>query len=424
MEGLSEYVLLLATYHALFFWRVYTNIFRQSTSEVISTFFPHWIWAGRQWAKGKLPMKDQIYYQYPGCIPFLSTFYPLGIVSSFLSTFLRLDTAFLLWQYVINLHYLLGSILSFLVFSQWASVPLALFGALTLTYASFMIKIQPCVVYTIAWLPGTLLDGPLQGISVAGALLGGYWPYCVYFLPVSLMATFLWERPLIWFLLGVLFSLPQIIPFLWYLPQSVRAKKTGNPGKFGIVPISRFLNLIKPDNYTTYVGGLLSQESTMFIGWIPLLFIPFSQSQAWWLLPLSALGMLGVVPSIGRISARWSYLFVFSLVWLAVSGMSGIELPWTTSWALLLLQAFTLLINRRQLSYWPFTEWWKKPSEFWGARPNQEGTVPYNPAFPYFTGYITASPTPGYTGGFALQRLHDKYGIKDPNGERVKSFHG
>lgn len=416
MVQMAEAVLILICFHLLFFWKTYTNIFTRSTSEVVSTFFPHWIWMGRQLHRGKFPLRDSIYYQYPGSIPFLSSFYPFQIISSFLSVYFRLDTAFWLWQCMINLHYLLGSILAYILFSSWTSEPIALFGALTLTHAAFMIKIQPCVVYTVNWLPSTLLDGPLGMISVAGALLGGYWPYCVYFLPFSFMARLWWGGDIGWQVLGLVFALPQVITFLWYWPQSVRAKAITDR-RFGAMPFHRLVNLIIPDRYSKYINGVLSQEMTLYIGIIPLLFIPFSQSSIWPVMLLALVGMMGWIPSVGRIPARWGHLFTFSLVWLAVSGMTSTELPWTASWALLLLQAFMLLINQRELSYWPFTEWWKKPSEFW-----KEKVSHYRPQFPYFTGYMDEVQTPGYTGGFALKRMHEKYGITDPNGKRVTEF--
>lgn len=417
----TKAVAFLIFYHLIFFWPIYTNIFKQATSEVLSTFFPHWIWSGRELKRGRWPMRDDIYYYYPGSIPFLSTFYPPHFLSAFLSTFLSLNQAFVLHLIVINSHYVLGSILSFFLFSQWAPVPIALFGAITLTYCAYSLKIQPCIVYTVNWLPGILLGGPLGMISAAMAILGGYWPLCVYFFPVAIGTYLLWDYNLFWFIGGSLISLPQIIPFMRYYPKSVRAKKTGNPGRFGKMPVSRLLNLILPDNSSKYVNGVLSQEMALYIGPIPLVMTYFSESMAWLILPVAFLGMIGVLPSFGRISARWIHLFNFSLVWLAVSGMTRFfEPPGTKEgviWVLLALQAAMLLVNRQQLSYWPFTEWWKKPSEFWKG-----GYSEFNSDYPYFAGYVTETKTPGYTGGFALQSMHDKYGITDPNGIRQKTF--
>ena len=419
MAPIPEYVL-LALYHLLFFWPIYSKLFRQATSEVISTFFPHWIWIGRKLRKRETWLEDRIYYQYPGAIPFLSSFYPPHLLSAFLSAFLSLDNSFILHRLTINLHYLLGSILSFILFSGWTSPEIALFGAITLTYAAYMLKIQPCIVYTINWIPGILLGGGIGSLSLGMAILGGYWPLLIYFIPFAGLAYLHWNYALWPFLLGFLIGLPQIIPFLWYFPKSVRAKKTKNPGTFGKVPISRFLNLIWPDNQTKYINGVLSQEMALYIGLIPLIFALQSISLAWWSLLIAGLGMIGLIPNIGRIPARWCHLFTFSLVWLAVDGPTRSNLTDCVLWGLILLQAASLLRNRTYMSYWPFTEWWKRPSEWWGARPslsNSIGRVP-NLRFPYFTGYVNETRTLGYTGGFALHSLCQFHGIWN---ERVQT---
>ena len=145
---------------------------------------------------------------------------------------------------------------------------------------------------------------------------------------------------------------------------------------------------------------------------------------------VSAIGMLGFIPFCPRISARWGHLFTFSLVWLAVDGLtrwsSSLHVgayPEKLGYGLLVLQALSLLANRQQATYWPFTEWWKKPSEWWPTYSKLYPLIPkstYNSQFPYFTGYIDEVVTPGYTGGFALQAQHDRYGITDPNGQRIR----
>lgn len=275
------------------------------------------------------------------------------------------------------------------------------------------------------WMPGMLLDGPISGISFGMAILGGYWPTLLYFAPVAILAQILWYPEWWWLGLGVLIGLPQIIPFLWYWPKSVRARKTGNPGSFGSVPISRFLDLILPNRKRTFINGILYPESAMYMGLLPLALLPFGNSGFWLVMAIAILGMLGLFQSITpRIPARFTHLFTFSLVWIATDGLTRLHLAENWLWTILVLQAWDLLQNSTVQPLWPFTEWWRKPSAYWGARPklSVEAESKYNPDFPYFTGYITETPTPGYTGGFALQCMHDKYGITDPNGERVKAF--
>ena len=416
----SKIWLLITGYNLIFFKDFLLAPWKFATGELLSTFFPHWIWIGRKLRKRETWLKDRIYYQYPGAIPFLSSFYPPHLLTAFLSTFLSLDNSFRLKLLELQAHYLLSSILSYFLFLQWTSPELALFGAITLTYAAYMIKVNnPCCIYSMAWMPGILLPGPLSGISLGMALLGGYWPTLILFAPFAIIAHIFWYGTF-WPFVGFLIAIPQIIAFLWYLPRSVRSRgSTGNPG--GKVPFWRFLDLIIPNQVRSTVDGVFWPESALFIGWIPLLFIPFSHSMAWFTLALAGFGMLGfwVVP-FSRIPARWSHLFSFSLVWLAVDGLTRSHITVTALWGLILLQAASLLVNNKTYPMWPFTEWWKRPSQWWDVKLSLKtsiGRVP-NLRFPYFTGYVDETRTLGYTGGFALQALCDFHGVWN---ERVKT---
>src|SRR3990167_2268442 len=156
----QQIVFLLATYNLIFFWKFYQNPYLNHTSETATTFYPHWVWLGRTIRRLAPPIVDKIYYRYPAAIPFLSTFYPPHFFTAFLSSFLSIDKSFQLLQLNVLAHYLLSSILSFLMFSQWCSPMAALFGAITLTYSGYCIKIQqPCIAYTLAWIPGIFLGG-------------------------------------------------------------------------------------------------------------------------------------------------------------------------------------------------------------------------------------------------------------------------
>ena len=412
-----EPYLALIGFNILFFWKYYRNPFLACTSELASTFFPYLIYQGRHGNKD-----EQIYYYFPRCIPFLSTFYPLNFGIACLSRLLTLDVAFRLYQAMINIHLLIGSCFAFYVFSSWTSPILALVGALSVAYGGYAVKIyQPCIPYTMAWLPGMLLPGPIGGICFGMAILAGYWPILIYFAPFALLAQFHWGYSWGWLGLGLLIGSPQICTFLWYLPQSVRAKGKSICNKLGKVPIYRFLNIIWPDRSIKKINGVLSQEMAMYLGLLPF-FIFFSKSLIWWVLGFCTLGMVGLFPLIPRIPARWTHLFSFSLAWLAIDGLTRANFSDKVLIVLALLQAFLLLQNRVYLNYGVFTEWWKKPSDFWPSYSklyNNSSITSYNSVFPHFTGYMTETVTPGYTGGFALQWMHDKYGITDPNGERI-----
>src|SRR6185436_8842436 len=123
----------LLIYNIIFFWKFYKNHFINFTGEVASTYFPHWVWASRQWIKARAPMKDDIYYKEPGAIPFLSTFYPIDILTGLISFKMSLNKRFKLYNVIILLHYLLGSINAYLAFSLFSSPLVALFGGITFT---------------------------------------------------------------------------------------------------------------------------------------------------------------------------------------------------------------------------------------------------------------------------------------------------
>src|SRR3990167_2977672 len=156
-------ILALSTYWLIFWQKFLRNPYLLSTSELASTYFPFWISMGRKW-KGK----DDIYYGYPACIPFLSMFYFPSYIASKITKFVSLDTAFRCYAYFILLHYLLASLIAYKV--------LGLFGALTLTYAGYCIKPQtPSFVYTMTWMPGMLLPGWMGVFCCFMAITGGYW---------------------------------------------------------------------------------------------------------------------------------------------------------------------------------------------------------------------------------------------------------
>ena len=126
-------ILVLSGYWFLFWKKFLINPFLLNTSEIASTFFPHWIWFGRQLRKGIFPAQDDIYYNLPGSIPFLSTFYPPSLIMAWLATFLKIDSAFRLYAYFILSHYLLASLFAYYLFGN-------LFCAITLIYSAYIIK--------------------------------------------------------------------------------------------------------------------------------------------------------------------------------------------------------------------------------------------------------------------------------------------
>ena len=359
MENLPFFVLIILC-HLLFYWKFYRHPFIQSTSELIQNFFPHWKWLGST----KNPFRDDIFYKYPASIPFLSTFYPPHYLSAKISQCLSLDHSFILLNSGIILHGLLSSILSFIMFRQWYSIEISFFGSVLLTYKSYMIKIQqPAIAYTMAWIPGCFVQGWFGLFSFGMCLVTGYYPILIYMIPLIAF-----NNPLA--LLGMVIGLIQLIPFINYQKRSVsyRGCKT--------IPVSEFIRLIFTRNTTSYVNGLISNEVTMYMGIIPIVLLPFATSRMW--VPLIAF-FIGCIFS----NARFLYSFLFALVWLSTNGLENLRLTMIQVTLITSVLIVDLYKNRDVYPSFPFTEWWKKPSEFFS-----EG-LKDSSKFPHGSGYLS-----------------------------------
>ena len=344
MEIDSRYILLLAIYHLIFWWKFYTKPFIQHTSEMASTFFPYW-------RAGKVDG----YYKYPYCIPFLSSFYPVQIVTSWIGRKLSLDSSFVLLNVSVLLHYLLGSILAFYMFRQWASPEVALFGAIVLTYNGCSVKVQqPTIAYTLAWIPGVFIGGWVSVLSTVMVLLAGYYPVAVYVLPLAI--PFYWKEMSVGLLIGSI----QWVPFLWYYKKSVRWREQLD-SRYGRVPVLKLADFFLPVLKHNHTNDTFFMEMAMYVGLIPLLFIWQSTSRIWVGLAFGVAVLIGLIPSVQRIPARALYMVTFCIVWMACNGMSSLLNSQVL--ALTLIQAYLLLRNSDIYPSFPFTQWWTKPSE-------------------------------------------------------------
>jgi len=345
LESLSVFV--LGLYNVLFFFKFYKNPHLNNTSEMGSTFYPYWHWMGEQLKKFKLPFTDSIYYRYPVAIPFLSTLYLPHLITSLIGSFRVL-------QYSILLHYFLGSTIAFFLFREWASDTVALFGAITLFYSGYSIKIQqPCIIYTMAWIPGIFFDGWFGILSMAMCFYGGYYPILIYLMPFILVMH---TKTV---LLGFLFALPQLIPFMVYYFKSVRSKTKidKNIGKF---PISKLVEFFLPVRNRTHTSNVMFMEMQTYMSALPFVFIWYSHSRFWVCLLFSIVIAIGLIKPWDRIPARALYLATLSVTILATDGLSKLGLSLNAQYAILFLQMFLLLFNRDIYPCFPFTQWWTK----------------------------------------------------------------
>ena len=362
-------IFFLTVWHFAFFWNFYENPNLLATSEVLSNYYPFWTWLGRQLKRFRIPLVDNIYYRYPSCIPFLSVFYPPYFLTSLFSSFR-------LYSILILSHYLLGSYLAFIMLSQYVCDPVALFGAISLVYNAYNIKLQtPCFSFTSCWIMGILLPFPYGAICFGMAILGGYWPILITMLPITLL-----NPSCMW---GVILGIPQIIPFLWYFPKSIRAVQKPDRN-YGKMPIWRFfVRTTFPSNGVHYPELVFGVGLCSFL-WIKTISI-------WWLFAL--IGFLGTqgYPLVARIPSRFLYLLGFSLIMASLMPLNAYysHLLWTV---VVTTQVFLLWPNRGIYPHFPYSQWWRKP----------DMSIYTGKLWPNNTGYMHEEHHQDYFGGFSL----------------------
>ena len=384
-------------------------------SELLSTFFPTWLWQGREWSKWRIPKYDPYYWINAHAHPVISTYYPISAIGGVISRGYSVDSRFKFLLYIMLLHVLFGFLGFYFVINQWSNGLVALFGAITFTLASYNWKQQPCYQYTVAWFPWLLLGIAkgsilLSGISFGMILLAGYYPIGIQTALIAGCASILWNSPPYWMLIGTLIGLPQLIPFIKYLPKTIRTRKISDIGK---VPWWHFASLVFPKAFRFSINGVGYWEMSYYIGLIPLLTIWYTRSAAVILLLIALLLVLGVCGKhLPRIPARFLYTFQFALIWCAITGLANLNLSNHVVAILCLIQAFDLWHNNSPLLInHPYAELYNKPSYAFNTRltrfletnlgNNRVSGLPY----PLFTGHINRLKTLGYSGGMQLKLM-------------------
>ena len=386
---MAKALALLTIYHLLFFWKAYTKPFSLATSELLSTFFPTWIWQGKQWSKWRVPKYENNYWLLPNAHPVTSTYYPLGIISSFIFSKKNLDLAFLTFTYFNLLHFL-GASIGWFIFLSWSFHPLiALFGAITFTYQAYPLKQQPCIIYTLAWFPWIAI---CPALAIGMILLAGYYPLAIYLLPAGLILN---HDPLAW-CLGFLIGSVQLVPFLRYLPKTIRKQSS---------------ELSCPP-----------WEKNFYIGLTPiiLLALNFQWRFLWIFTPMILSYVLR--RHLPRIYQRAWILSAYLAIYFVIQVLGSV--PQTVLFLLLIVQCFDLWIhNSALLPTRPYCELYQKPSLAFKSTSlvkfleshlgdNRVSGLP----FPLFTGLINNFRTLGYSGGMQLKLMAKWRNDKDPNG--------
>ena len=351
---------------------------RLATSELLSTFFPTWLRRGNgYWLNRKAH-------------PVLSSYYPPNVFSGYLSKYLNLDDSFVLLLCVMFSHVIFGFISWYWLFSQSYEPLLSLFGALTLTFGAYSLKQQPCIIYTLSWFPLTLHQNPIiSSIAIGMMILSGYYPLELYLLPISLMAHLLWYKE-VWLISGILIGLPQLIPFLKYLPKTTKRMRD---------------KCESPE-----------VERRFYVGIIPVLLVYFgtvSGTRVWPILIAACLGVLGIGKEfLPRVHERLLIVVQFCMGWMAVSGLNYLNLNPTNLVIIVLLHAFDLYWHNKEcLPPRPWCELYQKPSWAFNTRltryleANLDGNRVAGLPWPLFTGLVNGFKTMGYQGSMQLKLM-------------------
>lgn len=365
------------------------SFYRFATSELLSTYFPTWIWQGREWSKGRIPKYDPYYWGNAHAHPVLSTYYPPSIFLSAISTAgSKLDRIFRHYLCFLLVHYVVGCVAWFWLFSQHSTPRISLFGAITITFGAYALKQQPCIIYTLAWFPLSLYQNPLVSTTAIGMmLLSGYYPFAIYLMPVSIISHILWYQEA-WLLFGIIMGLPQLIPFIKHLPKTIKRMND----KCEETP---------------------SVERRFYVGVVPILLLIFSKSSIWPLTIASAVFALGLGKSIfPRIHERWLMVLQFCIGWSSVSALTNLNLTNIQLILLVALHAFDLYWHNREcLPPSPYCELWRRPSRAFNTpltRFLEANLGDYKVSglpWPLFTGHINNLKTMGYCGSMQTKEM-------------------
>ena len=404
-----------------------------SRSELLSTFFPTWIWQGRQWSKGRIPKYDPYFWINAHSHPVTSTYYPPSAIASALcGSGMLLDRAFGYLVALLGLHTILCFFWLFFLFQTYSGILVAIFGAITLTFSAYNWKQQPCFIYTISWFPWLLLGISsnnllLSSSSLGMILLAGYYPIGLQIIAIAIGAAIVWRAHL-WFVpIGFLIGLPQLIPFFKYLPKTIRTHKVSNIGK---VPWWHPISLICPKLLRHNLSGVGYWEMAYYVGIVPLVLIASSTSRAWLLAVVSYFLMIGLLSKfLPRIPARWCFTFQFAIGWCAINGLNNLNLAKNVLISVILVQIYDVLWHNSDLiPTLPYSELYNKPSRAFNKpltrflEANLGDSKVSGLPYPLFTGHINRLRTLGYSGGMQLKLMAKWRHDANPDGSGVHDF--
>lgn len=366
-------------------------------SELLSTFFPTWVWQGREWSKWRVPKYENYYWLNSHVHPVLSTYYLPQILVQRVSRLFSssLDSLYKWFGFSILVHFLWNSIGWYMVLATRCNWGVAIFGALTFTYQAYHLKQQPCIIYTLSWFPwmlyGLLTHNILIGsISIGMTILAGYYPLAIYLLPISLIYGQ-------WLPIGIglLIGSVQLVPFLRYLPKTIKKVHTE----------------IDTPVY----------EKEFYFGIVPIIVLGLTFKMAYLTAYLLLALVLILKPYLPRVSERAMLPIAYLLIYYCLVAMNS--LTQSQMILILIMHSFDLYWhNRELLPARPFVELYEKPSRAFNNKLTQfleknlgDARVSGLP-YPLFTGHINKFRTLGYCGSMQLKLMAKWRGDSNPNG--------
>ncbi len=378
------------------------KIFKFATGDLISYDWPFWIHLGR--SIRIFNFSDPFHFPTVFGFPILMSWYPLHLITAFIGSFMRLDSAFVL--YVLNhlAHYLLACVFCFLYFQSFGVVA-ALFGAIALAFASTFLKLHAYFSYSLAWFCFCLWqhDSMLMIPGIVLILAGGNLPFFVYTIPILFFLNPLYT------IFGIIGCIPQLFVTYKFLKKTVRKKATYEEKSIGSIPPWHFLSLIFPMKVS--LNGVLYNEIAYFVGRPVMLSCLFAGSSYWWIALLASsflmMGKYVKAPILARCPNRLAYVQTIALVHLAVIGIS--TLPHKFQVVLLILQAMEIIFVCSKFMFpHPFLEHAQKPSKAFKTPLTEHLNANLGHyrvsglPFPLMTGHVNGFRTVGYCGGSML----------------------
>jgi hypothetical protein len=283
--------LLLAPF-VFFFKFIFIDHFVYSTSEILTTYLPNFVFMSASWHNGQIPWWHPYHYFAFVGVATQGVFYPFNILLALmLNPQASLNTFMISIQYVIILHIFMASIAMYLLMrrlnaGQWGSF----FAGIAFAYSPVLIGQidNPCYIYSLCYFPVVfllfqeafhrkLIYSVFCGLSFALMFLAGYLPVATY-TPFVLIFYLLFQiyqaEPgkrrdylvrgfwccFVTFTVALLLIAPQILSTYEYAKQTIRMgghQTYDTVTVWGSIPVFHLITFVMP---FFFGGGIINRR--------------------------------------------------------------------------------------------------------------------------------------------------------------------